>query len=240
MINWHSQAADQLILEKLLIMRPSANIAIFRLGISLLTALPMACFYANKAISHTNDVSELPVATDNSADTGNGVLALQKLEIKQDETVTNLNQIPDFPKSNAIGNQPDTCSTINQTDCGTGLEPAANNRVDKSADACSTINQTDCGEGQEPSAKNLVDNDPKCQNQVHCNPVLAQNPPSVPRDLPPPPTQLDPNSDRFLQPVPQPSPEPPQVPPTVPPQPPSPVPPTLPNAAIEGRKFKEF
>ena len=161
-------------------MRPSANIAIFRLGISLLTALPMACFYANKAISHTNDISQLPVAADNSADTGNGVLALQKLEIKQDETATNLNQIPDFPESNAIGNQPDTCSTINQTDCGTGSEPAAKNLVDKSAEACSTINQTDCGEGQEPAAKNLVDNDPKCQNQLNCNHVLAQNPPSAP------------------------------------------------------------
>ena len=91
MINWHSQAADQLILEKLLIMRPNANIAIFRLGISLLTALPMACFYAHKAISQTDDISQLPVAADNSADTGNGVLALQKLEIKQDESATNLN-----------------------------------------------------------------------------------------------------------------------------------------------------
>ncbi len=221
-------------------MRPSANIAIFRLGISLLTALPMACFYANKAISHTNDISQLPVAADNSADTGNGVLALQKLEIKQDETATNLNQIPDFPESNAIGDPPDTCSTINQTDCGTGSEPAAKNRVDKSAEACSTINQTDCDEGQEPAAKNLVDNDPKCPNQLNCNHVLAQNPPSLPADLPAPPqpTPPDPNRDRFLQPVPQPSPEPPQVPPTVPPQPPSPVPPTLPNAAIEVQKIQ--
>jgi hemolysin activation/secretion protein len=237
MINWHSQAADQLILEKLLIMRQNANIAIFRLGISLLTALPMACFYAHKAISQTGDISQLPVAADNSADTGNGVLALQKLEIKQDETATNLNQIPDFPETNAIGNQPDTCSTINQTDCGTSSEPAAKNRVDKSAEACSTINQTDCGEGQEPAAKNLVDNDPKCQNQLHCNHVLAQNQPSPPSNLPPPPVP-DPNRDRFLQPVPQPSPEPPQVPPTVPPQPPSPVPPTLPNAAIEVQKIQ--
>src|SRR4028118_1271871 len=206
MINWHSQAADQLILEKLLIMRPNANIAIFRLGISLLTALPMACFYAHKAISQTDDISQLPVAADNSADTGNGVLALQKLEIKQDETATNLNQIPDFPESNAHGNQPDTCSTINQTDCGTGSEPAAKNRVDKNADACSTINQTDCGEGQEPAAKNQVDNDPKWQNRLNCNDVLAQNPPSGTRDLPAPPqpTQPDPNRDRFLQPLPQP------------------------------------
>jgi hemolysin activation/secretion protein len=237
MINWHSQAADQLILEKLLIMRPNANIAIFRLGISLLTALPMACFYADKAISQTDDISQWPVAVDNSADTGNGVLALQKLEINQDVTATNLNQIPDFPETNAHGNQPDTCSTINQTDCGTGSEPAAKNLVDKSAEACSTINQTDCGEGQEPAAKNLVDNDPKCQNQLNCNQVLAQNQPSPPPNLPPPPVP-DPNRDRFLQPVPQPSPEPPQVPPTVPPQPPSPVPPTLPNAAIEVQKIQ--
>ena len=219
-------------------MRLSANIAIFRLGISLLTALPMACFYANKAISHTNDISHLPVAADKLADTGNGVLALQKLEIKQDETATNLNQIPDFPESNAIGNQPDTCSTINQTDCGTGSEPSEKNLVDKSAEACPTINQTDCGEGQEPSAKNLVDPDLKCQNQLHCDRVLAQNPTSAPADAPPPPAQPDPNRDRFLQPLPQPSPEPPQVPPTVPPQPPSPVPPTLPNAAIEVQKIQ--
>ncbi len=219
-------------------MRPSANIAIFRLGISLLTALPMTCCYAHKAISQTDDISQLPVAADNSADTGNGVLALQKLEIKQDVTATNLNQIPDFPESNAIGNQPDTCSTIDQTDCGRGLEPAAKNRVDKSAEACSTINQTDCGEGQEPPAKNLVDNDPKCHNQLNCNHVLAQNQPSAPPNLPPPPTQPDPNRDRFLQPLPQPSPEPPQVPPTVTPQPPSPVPPTLPNAAIEVQKIQ--
>jgi hemolysin activation/secretion protein len=238
MINWHSQAADQLILEKLLIMRPNANIAIFRLGISLLTALPMAGFYAHKGISQTDDISQLPVAADNSADTGNGVLALQKLEIKQDETATNLNQIPDFPETNAIGNQPDTCSTIDQTDCSTGSEPAAKNLVDKSAEACSTINQTDCGEAQEPPAKNLVDNDPKCQNQLNCNDVLAQNPASPPSNLPGPPTQPDPNRDRFLQPLPQPSPEPPQVPPTVAPQPPSPVPPTLPNAAIEVQKIQ--
>src|SRR4028119_2462081 len=131
MINWQSQAADKLILEKLLIMRPSANIAIFRLGLSLLTALPMACFYANKAISQTNDISQLPVPADNSADPGNGVLALQKLEIKQDESATNLNQIPDFPETNAIGNQPDTCSTINQTDCGTGSAPSDKNRPEE-------------------------------------------------------------------------------------------------------------
>src|SRR5919199_5611374 len=119
MINWHSQAADQLILEKLLIMRPNANIAIFRLGISLLTALPMACFYAHKAVSQTDDISQLPVAADNSADTGNGVLALQKLEIKQDETATNLNQIPDSIESNPepetppnrVENRQDACYT---------------------------------------------------------------------------------------------------------------------------------
>jgi hemolysin activation/secretion protein len=232
MINWHSQAADQLILEKLLIMRPSANIAIFRLGISLLTALPMACFYANKAISQTDDISQLPVSAELSADTGNGVLALQKLEIKQDETATNLNQLPDSIESNP---EPETPP----------------NRVENRQNACSTSSLIDCGTGILPVAKNLVDNDPQCQNPLDCN-FLAQNPqtppgnlpPDLNRDrvpnplLPPPPTQPDPNRDRFLQPVPQPSPEPPQIPPTVPPQPPSPVPPTLPNAAIEVQKIQ--
>src|SRR4028119_1138512 len=232
MINWHSQAADQLILEKLLIMRPSANIAIFRLGISLLTALPMACFYANKAISQTDDISQLPVSAELSADTGNGVLALQKLEIKQDETPTNLNQLPDSIESNP---EPETPP----------------NRVENRQDACSTSSLIDCGTGILPVAKNLVDNDPQYQNPLDCN-FLAQNPQTPPGNLPPdlnpdlvpnpllppPPPVPDPNRDRFLQPVPQPSPEPPQVPPTVPPQPPSPVPPTLPNAAIEVQKIQ--
>jgi len=231
MINWHSQAADQLILEKLLIMRPSANIAIFRLGISLLTALPMACFYANKAISQTDDISQLPVSAELSADTGNGVLALQKLEIKQDETATNLNQLPDSIESNP---EPETPP----------------NRVENRQDACSTSSLIDCGTGILPVAKNLVDNDPQCQNPLDCN-FLAQNPQTPPGNLPPdlnrdrvpnpllpPPPVPDPNRDRFLQPVPQPSPEPPQVPPTVAPQPPSPVPPTLPNAAIEVQKIQ--
>jgi hemolysin activation/secretion protein len=225
MINWHSQAGDQLILEKLLIMRPSANIAIFRLGISFLTALPMACFYPNKAISHTNDISQLPVAADNSAETGNGVLALQKLETKQDETPTNLNQIPDSIESNP---EPETPP----------------NRVENRQDACSTSSLIDCGTGILPVAKNLVDNDPQCQNPLDCN-FLAQNPQTPPGNLPPdlnrdrvpdpllpsPPTQPDPNRDRFLQPIPQPS-------PTVPPQPPSPVPPTLPDAAIDVQKIQ--
>ncbi|MEG3924578.1 MULTISPECIES: ShlB/FhaC/HecB family hemolysin secretion/activation protein [unclassified Microcoleus] len=220
MINWHSQAADKLILEKLLIMRPNANIALFRLGISLLTALPMACFYANKAISQTKDISQLPVAADNSADTGNQVLALQKLEIKQDETATNLNQLPDAIETNP--------------------EPEAqSNPAENRQDACSTIiDETACGTGILPEPKNLVDNQPQCQNQLDCNHVLAQNQPSLPPNLPPPPTQPDPNRDRFLQPAPQPSPEPPQVPPTVAPPSRSPVPPTLPNTPIEVQKIQ--
>ncbi|MEG4089022.1 ShlB/FhaC/HecB family hemolysin secretion/activation protein [Microcoleus sp. Pol12B4] len=233
MINWHSQAADKLILEKLLIMRPNANIALFRLGISLLTSLPMVCFYTNKAISQTNDISQLPVAADNSADTGNQVLALQKLEIKQDETATNLNQLRDSIETNP---EPETQS----------------NPAENSQDACSTIDEAACGAGILPEQTNLVDNDPQCQNQLNCNHVLAQNPQTPPGNLPPdlnrervpdpllpsPPTQPDPNRDRFLQPAPQPSPEPPQVPPTVGPQSPSPVPPTLPNTPIEVRKIQ--
>ncbi|MEG4861356.1 ShlB/FhaC/HecB family hemolysin secretion/activation protein [Microcoleus sp. K1-B6] len=232
MINWHSQAADKLILEKLLIMRPNANIALFRLGISLLTALPMACFYANKAISQTNDISLLPVAADNSADTGNQVLALQKLEIQQDETATNLNQLPDAIETNP---EPETQS----------------NPAENSQEACATIDETACGAGILPEATNLVDNDPQCQNPLDCN-FLAQNPQTPPGNLPPdlnrdrvpnpllplPPTQPDPNRDRFLQPAPQPSPEPPQVPPTVAPPSPSPVPPTLPNTPIEVQKIQ--
>ncbi len=232
MINWQSQAAYQLILDKILIMRPSANIAIFRLAISLLTGLPIACFYANKAISQTSHISQLPVAADNSADTGNQVLALQKLEIKQDETATNLNQLPNAIETNP---EPETPS----------------NPAENSQQGCSTIDETACGAGILPVAKNLVDSDPQCQNPLDCN-FLAQNPQTPPGNLPPdlnrdrvpdpllpsPPTKPDPNRDRFLQPAPQPSPEPPQVPPTVAPSPPSPVPPTLPNTPIEVQKIQ--
>ncbi|MEG4999137.1 ShlB/FhaC/HecB family hemolysin secretion/activation protein [Microcoleus sp. B4-D4] len=209
MVNLQSQAEDKLILQNTLIMRPRANIAIFRLGISLLTALPIACFYANKAISQINDISQFSAA-DNSANTDNEALALQKLEIQQDETATNLNQLPDFPESSPIENQPDRCSTINQTDCDTRLSP---------------------------EAKKFADSQPKCHNPLDCN-VLAQNQPQTPPNLPPPPTQPDPNRDRFLQPVPQPSPQPPQTPPTVAPQPPSPVPQPLPNTIIQVQKIE--
>jgi hemolysin activation/secretion protein len=210
MVNLQNQAADKLILQKILIMRPRANIAIFRLGISLLTAIPLACSYANQAISHTDDISQFTAAADNSADPVNGVLALQKLEIKQDETATDLNQLPDFSENNRFDNKPDRCSTINETSCDTR---------------------------QLSEAKNLVDNDPQCQNQLHCN-VVAQNSPSAPQNLPPPPTQPDPNRDRFLQPAPQPSPESPQTPPTVAPVPPSPVPLPLPNQVIQVQKIQ--
>ncbi len=209
-------------------MRPSPNIAIFRLGISLLTAIGIACFYANKAISQTNDISQL-LAAEGEPTPGNAVLALQKLEDKQDEkSATNLNQLADFPENNPIANQPNLCLTINQTDCGESIFAAENHQVDSDA---------------------------PCYNQLDCN-VLAQNSPSGPRNLPlspnqpdpnrdrlppnlpPPPTQPDPNRDRFLQPAPQPSVEPPQAAPNVAPQPPSPVPQPLPNAVVEVRKIQ--
>ena len=210
MVNLQSQAADKLILQKILIMRPRANIAIFRLGISLLTALPLSCFYANQAISQTSDISQVPVAADNSADPGNEVLALQKLEIKQDETATNLNQLPDFPQNNPLDNQ---------------------------IDRCGTINETGCDARPEPEAQNLVESEPQSPSSQDWN-VLAQNQQTPTPNLPAPPTQPDPNRDRFLQPAPQPSAEPPQIPPTVKPQPPSPVPQPLPNTVIQVQKIQ--
>ncbi|WP_293256744.1 MULTISPECIES: ShlB/FhaC/HecB family hemolysin secretion/activation protein [unclassified Microcoleus] len=191
-------------------MRPRANIAIFRLGISLLTALPIACFDAHQAISQTDDIYQLPAAADNLADPGNGVLALQKLEIKQDETATNLNQLPDFAENNPLDNQ---------------------------VDRCSTINETGCDAHPETEAQNLVDSEPKLPNQLHSN-VLAQNPQTPLPNLPAPPTQPDPNRDRFLQPAPQPSPQPPEVPQPVAPERPSPVPLPLPNQVIEVQKIQ--
>jgi hemolysin activation/secretion protein len=210
MVNLHSQAAGKLFLQKILIMRPRANIAIFRLGISLLTALPIACFDANQAISQTDDISQLPAAADNSADPANGVLALQKLEIKQDETATNLNQLPDFAENNPLDNQTDRCSTISESGCDAHPEP---------------------------ERPNLANTEPQCQNPADCD-LLAQNPQNTPPNLPPPPTQPDPNRDRFLQPAPQPSPEPPQIPQPVAPERPSPVPLPLPNQVIQVQKIE--
>ena len=102
MVNLQNQAADKLILQKILIMRPRANIAIFRLGISLLTAIPLACSYANQAISHTDDISQFNAAADNSADPVNGGVPLQQLETTQDETATDLNHHHDFPENNPL------------------------------------------------------------------------------------------------------------------------------------------
>ncbi len=101
-----------------------------------------------------------------------------------------------------------------------------------------------------PATNQLVENDLKCENQLNCS-FLAQNA-QIPlgnirdlnrdrtqnQELPPPPSQPDPNRDRFLQPAPQPSPEPSEAPPKVEPQPPSPVPPAMPSGEIKIQKIQ--
>ncbi|MGB8688393.1 MAG: POTRA domain-containing protein, partial [Microcoleus sp.] len=212
-------------------MRRTVNIVIFRFGVSLLSAVSIACLSANQARSQTSDLSDLPAATANSVDTGHSPLALQKPEIQQDETATDLTQLVEN------GEQ-----SHNQLGSGS---PIGN-----SQDACST-NETACGAGILAVAKQLVEKEPKCQNQLNCD-FLAQNsqtpPGNIPSDLnrdrvpnpllPPPSTRPDPNRDRFLQPAPQPEPEPPQAPPTVKPQPPAPVPQPLPSEAIPVQKIQ--
>jgi len=208
-------------------MRWSANIAVFRFGVALLSALPIPGFYADKAISQTSDISQLPAAAPNSPEAGSAGLALEKPQIKLDETPTNLLAVSD------IGNRQDACSTIGETAGDAMPEPSANQLVANRQDACSTIGGTAGDAMPESSANQLVESSAKCQNPPNCN-FLAQNPPTpqntptLPEDLQPPRVQPDPNRDRFLQPAPPPSPEPPQAPPTVQPQPPSTVPQPLP------------
>lgn len=213
-------------------MRLSVNIVIFRLGVSLLSAVSIACLYTNKAQSQTDDISDFPASAANWVDTEHSALALQTPEIQQDETATNLNQLPEFPHSNP---EPETESN------------RANN-----PDPCSTINQTACGAGILPAAAQKVENQPKSHNQLNFSNFLAQNPQTPPGNLPPdlnrdrqvpnpvlpPSTQPDPNRDRFLQPAPQPSPEPPQAPPTIEQQRPSPVPQPLPTTPIPVQKIQ--
>ncbi|MGB7709488.1 MAG: ShlB/FhaC/HecB family hemolysin secretion/activation protein [Microcoleus sp.] len=219
-------------------MRRTVNIVIFRFGVSLLSAVSIACLSANQARSQTSDLSDWPAATANSVDTGHSPLALQKPEIQQDETATDLTQLVENSEK-----------SHNQLGSGS---PIGN-----SQDACST-NETACGAGILAVAKQLVEKEPKCQNQLNCD-FLAQNsqtpPGNIPSDLnrdrvpnpllPPPSTRPDPNRDRFLQPAPQPEPEPPQAPPTVKPQPPapvpqppSPVPQPLPSETIQVQKIQ--
>ena len=58
-------------------MRRTVNIVIFRFGVSLLSAVSIACLSANQARSQTSDLSDLPAATANRADTGHSPLAVQ-------------------------------------------------------------------------------------------------------------------------------------------------------------------
>jgi hemolysin activation/secretion protein len=260
-------------------MSRTVNILIFRVGISLLSVVSIDCWYANKAISQTADISHLPATVPNLEDTGNAILAPQKHQIKQTETGTDFNQLLENREIN-MDNRQDACSTINETACDAVILPAAKQLVNKDAweeivsssrsqsekqnsptelfvengeksdnqlasdsnignqqDACSTINQTACGSSILPTANKLVEIDRKGENKPNGN-FLAQNPQTPRENLPPPPTQPDPNRDRFLQPAPQPSPEPPQAPPTVQPDRPSPVPQPLPSELIQVQKIQ--
>jgi hemolysin activation/secretion protein len=198
-------------------MRRTVNILIFRFGVSLLSAVSIACLDANQARSQTSELSEFPAVAANRADTGHSPLALQKPEIQQDETATDLTHlIENGEKSH------------NQLGSGS---PIGN-----SQDACAT-NETACGAGILAVAKQQVEKEPKCHHQLNCD-FLAQNRQTGPENLPPPSTRPDPNRDRFLQPAPQPSPEPPPAPPTIEPQPPAPVPQPLPAEAIPVQKIQ--
>ena len=208
-------------------MHRTINIVMFRFGVSLLSVLSIVPSYANQAISQTADISDFSPATAKSTKRGNATLGL-------------------------VENIPDPGSTINETVGDPTRLPAINQLAENKQEAISTLNETAGDASILPAATNqLVENAPKFQNQVNCN-FLAENPQAPPGNIPPdlnrdqvqipplpqPPSQPDPNRDRFLQPAPQPSPEPPQAPPKIEPQPPSPVPSPMPSGEIQIQKIQ--
>jgi hemolysin activation/secretion protein len=76
-------------------MRSPVNIGMFRFGISLLSAVSIACLYANQARAQTSDIALLPATETNPAATGSAALALKQPGIDPDETATDLTQIPE-------------------------------------------------------------------------------------------------------------------------------------------------
>jgi hemolysin activation/secretion protein len=146
-------------------MGPSINILIFRFGISLLSAVSIACLYANKAISQTSDISHLPAAAPNSADREDVALAAQQYQIKHAETETDLNQLLENQESK-VNNGQSACSTINQTACGAGILPAAKPLVDKDAWEEIVSSSRSQPEKQDSQAEPFVENGEKADNQV--------------------------------------------------------------------------
>lgn len=76
-------------------MRGTVNIGMFRFGISLLSAVSIACLYANQARSQTSDIALLPAAETDPAATRSAALALKKSAIEPDESATDLTQLPE-------------------------------------------------------------------------------------------------------------------------------------------------
>ncbi|NJR22479.1 MAG: hypothetical protein HC786_10090, partial [Richelia sp. CSU_2_1] len=157
-------------------MRWSANIAVFRFGVALLSALSTPCLDANKAISQTVDISQLPAATADPTATGSIALTLQKPEINLDKNPIDLVAASD------IANSQNTYSTIDEIDetvVAAPILPAANECAN-SQDAPAALDETIGAAPIWPASSQLTDSNEKSQNQPNSN-FLAQNPPTAPR-----------------------------------------------------------
>jgi hemolysin activation/secretion protein len=193
-------------------MRGPVNTAIFRFGISLISAVSIACLYANKARSETSDIALLPAAETNPVTRR---AALQKPAIEPDETTTDLTQLPenleDYHKSATELNnsQPEitlpkrgldawgaivSSSAIDSENQNFQTEPStedrekernqlsSSNKIENRQEVCVTIDETACSAGILPATKKPVEDDRNCQNQLNCN-FLAQTPGNLPPEL---------------------------------------------------------
>lgn len=110
-------------------------------------------------------------------------------------------------------------------------------RLVESIQNLSSTIQKNVDDNISPAIKPQIDNNLSLAKQRNFN-FLAQNTPTEPRNLPAPPTGVDPNRDRFLQPTQPPSPEPPPTPPQIQPPSPQPLPQPLPSDLIQVQKIQ--
>jgi len=184
-------------------MRRTVNIVIFRFGVSLLSAVSIACLSANQARSQTSDLSDLPAATANRADTGHSPLALQNrtyafqpnsVILSEAKNLTDVSlycgKFSMTDNSCVSAEKPEIQQDETATDLTHLIENGEKSHnqlgsgspIGNSQDACAT-NETACGAGILPVAKQLVEKEPKCQNQLNCD-FLAQNSQTPPGNIP--------------------------------------------------------
>ncbi|HLO50084.1 MAG TPA: ShlB/FhaC/HecB family hemolysin secretion/activation protein [Kamptonema sp.] len=231
----------------------SASLVMFRCGVSIPSAVLIACFCTNDAFSQTPDISLLPTLTANPVETEYGALDSVVKPAKNDRNRGDLSELEPREESST----PVTRELNYVGEKQTNSELVSSNVV-----LAENSDRPSYSESIYPNSVTLNTTDRNLESESHLqekqsfrtswgslppavdpqrNYLQAQTPPTPPTNLPAdinPDLNSDPNRDRFLQPTPQPSPEPPQAPPQVEPQP-TPTPqPELPNVPIPVQKIE--